>query len=148
MAVSASFLIILTPSEVFLFAFMQRHFLCRMTNHRCLPGIVLILTLKFQHLGRWIPQSQANLDSSHPRSSSTITPHPSFKHNSCSHGTTQSNVASISTAQLKLLKMLQSSYLMKCSPFQVFKTKFTSVFSPVFLETCQALLDFSDSIYM
>ena len=101
-----------------------------------------------ESLAPWeVPQSQANLKVQHPRFSSNVTLHSSCKHNPFFHGTTQSNMAYISTAWVKLWKFWKSSHLMKYSPFQVYKTKFASGFSPVSLENWQAVYDFSDFMY-
>ena len=101
------------------------------------PSLFILNCSDFNNesLAPWeVHQSQANLKVQHPRFSSNVTLHSSCKHNSFFHGTTQSNMAYISTAWGKLWKFWKSSHMVKYSPFQVYKTKFTSSFSPVFLE--------------
>lgn len=71
-----------------------------------------------ESLAPWeVPQSQANLKVQHPRFSSNVTLHSSCKHNAFFHGTTQSNMAYIFTAWVKIWKFWKSSHLMKYLPF-------------------------------
>lgn len=107
MEISTFFLIISTSSKAFSF-----------TGWPTITVCLEFSDFNNESLAPWeVPQSQANLKVQHPRFSSNVTLHSSCKHNAFFHGTTQSNMAYISTAWVKIRKFWKSSHLMKYSPF-------------------------------